>query len=323
MDDELAKRLYGEMLLIRRFEEKVLEVFAGGKLAGTMFHVCIGEEAVAVGVCSVLERKDYITSTHRGHGHFIAKGGDLKLMMAELYGKAGGYCRGKGGSMHIADINLGHLGANGIVGGGLGIATGSAYASLLRRSSQVTVCFFGDGAANEGIFHESLNMAGLWKLPIVYVCENNHYALSTSYARAFTTETISGRAPSYGMAGVTVDGMDVLAVRDAAEQAVERARSGGGPTLLECRTYRFYGHSRGDPSGYRTREEEKQWRDRCPVKSFERRLLDDGVLGREEIEGMEREIAQKLEEACSYADASPYPGAQSMYEDLYAEGSTV
>lgn len=318
MDSELEKNLYKMMLLIRRFEEKLLEVFAYGKLAGSMFHVCIGEEAVPAGVCSVLDNQDYITSTHRGHGHFIAKGGDLKKMMAELYGKAAGYCKGKGGSMHIADIGLGHLGANGIVGGGFALAAGAAYASALRGNRRATVCFFGDGATNEGLFHESLNMAGLWKLPIVYVCENNMYALSTPYKKAFATETIAQRAASYNMPGILVDGMDVLAVREAAKEAVERAKRGDGPTLLECRTYRFFGHSRGDPSIYRTKDEEAQWKAMCPVATFARKLIRDGILTDEEIRAMESDIADRLTEACDFAEKSPYPAIESMFEDIYA-----
>lgn len=317
MDAKAAKELYYNMLLIRRFEEKLLEVFAYGKLAGSMFHVSIGQEAVAAGVLSVLEQKDYITSNHRGHGHFIAKGGDLKKMMAELYGKATGYCKGKGGSMHIADVEQGHLGANGIVGGGFAIATGAAYASALQKTGQVTVCFFGDGAANEGLFHESLNMAGLWKLPIVYVCENNLFALSTPYRKAFASETIAQRASGYGMPGIVVDGMDVAAVREAAKEAVERARSEKGPTLIECKTYRFYGHSRGDVATYRTREEEAEWKARCPILAFGQKLFQEGILTDEEIASMETEIAARLEEACEFADKSPYPTMESMYEEIY------
>ncbi|NLJ80439.1 MAG: thiamine pyrophosphate-dependent dehydrogenase E1 component subunit alpha [Firmicutes bacterium] len=309
------------MLLIRRFEEKVLEVFSFGKLAGRMFHVCIGQEAVPTGVCSVLKPDDYITSTHRGHGHFIAKNADLKRMMAELYGKATGYCKGKGGSMHIADIELGHLGANGIVGGSFGIATGAAYASAFRRDKRVTVCFFGEGAANQGIFHESLNMAGLWKLPIVYVCENNFYALSTPLERSSATETLAERAAAYDMPGQVVDGMDVAAVRKAALEAVNRARAGEGPTLLECQTYRFYGHSRGDGSVYRTKEEEEFWKARCPVKTFGERLVAEGKLSLQEMEELEKDIEERLAEACAFADESPYPSLDSLYEDVFVEGS--
>lgn len=318
MSHKLEKKLYYNMLLVRRFEEKLLEVFAYGKLAGSMFHVSIGQEAVAAGVCSAIEHNDYITSNHRGHGHFIAKGGDLNKMMAELYGKATGYCKGKGGSMHIADVEQGHLGANGIVGGGFAIATGAAYAIALQNTEQVSVCFFGDGSTNEGLFHESLNMAGLWKLPIIYICENNLYALSTPYKKAFASKTIAERASSYNMPGIAVDGMNVLAVREVTKEAAERARRGEGPTLIECRTYRFFGHSRGDVATYRTREEEAQWKAKCPVADFGQKLLQDGILTSEEIAAMEKEIYERLLEACDYADKSPYPTIASMYEDIYA-----
>ncbi|MCL2163266.1 MAG: thiamine pyrophosphate-dependent dehydrogenase E1 component subunit alpha [Oscillospiraceae bacterium] len=312
------KELYHTMLLIRRFEEKVLEAFAYNKLAGSMFHVCIGEEAVSAGVCSVLNQSDYMTSTHRGHGHFIAKGGDINRMMAELYGKAAGYCHGKGGSMHIADIGLGHLGANGIVGGGFAIATGAAYSSKLRKDNKVTVCFFGDGASNEGLFHESLNMAGVWNLPIVFVCENNKYALSTPIKAAIATKTIAERACAYGMKGVFVDGMNVIAVRDAAKEATDRARSMEGPTLIECGTYRYYGHSRGDVATYRTREEEAEWKARCPVKTFGESLVKSGEMSVDEQADMEKEIAGRLEEACRFADESPYPDLETLTQDIFA-----
>lgn len=318
MSPKIEKKLYYNMLLIRRFEEKLLEVFAYGKLAGSMFHVSIGQEAVAAGVCSAIEHTDYITSNHRGHGHFIAKGGDLNKMMAELYGKATGYCKGKGGSMHIADVEQGHLGANGIVGGGFAIATGAAYAISLQNTDQVSVCFFGDGSTNEGLFHESLNMAGLWKLPIIYICENNLYALSTPYKKAFASKTIAERASAYNMPGIAVDGMNVLAVRAATKEAAERARRGEGPTLIECKTYRFFGHSRGDVAIYRTREEEAQWKERCPVATFGQKLLQDGILTSEEIAIIEKEIAERLQEACDFADKSPYPTIESMFEDIYA-----
>jgi TPP-dependent pyruvate/acetoin dehydrogenase alpha subunit len=318
MNANIKRELFYTMLLIRRFEEKVLESFAYGKLAGTMFHVCIGEEAIPAGVCSVLGKTDYITSTHRGHGHFIAKGGDLNMMMAELYGKSDGYCKGKGGSMHIADINLGHLGANGIVGGGYAIATGAAYASALKMDGKITICFFGDGAVNEGLFHESLNMASIWKLPIVYVCENNLYALSSPCLKTHAAKNVADRAVAYGMPGMSVDGMDVEAVRNAAGEAVDKARKGEGPTLIECKTYRFFGHSRGDASVYRTKQEEAEWKSRCPVVSYSKKLIAEGILTEKEINEMEVQIADKLNEACDFADKSPYPGIETLYEDVYA-----
>jgi pyruvate dehydrogenase E1 component alpha subunit len=320
MDNQLRRELYGKTLLIRRFEEKILEVFSYGKLAGSMFHVSIGEEAVAAGVVSALEPDDYITSNHRGHGHFIAKGADLNKMMAELYGKQTGYCHGKGGSMHIADVDKGHLGANGIVGGGFAIATGAGYSAKMKKDGKVSVCFFGDGASNEGLFHESLNMAGLWKLPVLYVCENNLYAMSTPFRESTAGKTIAERAAAYGMAGEVVDGNDAEAVYEAAKKAVARARAGEGPTLLECSTYRHYGHSRGDVSVYRTREEEAEWKKRDPIKLNAERLIKEGVLTEEDIAKMEEEIASRLEEACAFADESPYPPVESMYEDIYYDG---
>ena len=307
-----------QMLLIRRFEEKVLEMFAYGKLSGSMFHVCIGEEAVPVGICMALEKTDQITSTHRGHGHFIAKGADLKRMMAELYGKETGYCKGKGGSMHIADIALGHLGANGIVGGGFALATGAALANKVQGNGKVVVCFFGDGAANEGLFHEALNAAGVWKLPIIYVCENNMYALSTPFKKAFAIDNISERAAAYGFGGVSVDGMDVETVYKAAVAAVEKARNGGGPALIECKTYRFFGHSRGDASVYRTKEEENEYKERCPIKTYSAKLINRGALKQAELDEWEKEIEAQLLEACSFADASPYPPLSAVYEDIYS-----
>lgn len=318
VDAEVARELFYKLLLIRRFEEKVLEMFAYGKLAGSMFHVCIGQEAIAVGACSVLEKRDYLVSTHRGHGHFIMRGGDLRLMMAELFGKSTGYCKGKGGSMHIADINLGHLGANGIVGGGLPLSAGAGLAAKIRATNQVVMCSFGDGAANEGTFHESLNFASVMKLPVIYVCENNLYAMSTPFAKGSATKTVAERAAAYAMPGRLVDGMDVFAVRAAMLEAVERARSGGGPTLIEARAYRFYGHSRGDPSVYRTREEEAEWKKRCPVATMRKKLLEAGILTEATITEMDEEIAEKLNEACEFADQSPYPDLSSLTEDIYA-----
>ncbi|MCX7591767.1 MAG: thiamine pyrophosphate-dependent dehydrogenase E1 component subunit alpha, partial [Kiritimatiellae bacterium] len=251
---------YKLMLIIRYFEEQVETLFAKGLIKGTA-HPATGQEAVAVGVCSVLRRTDYVTSTHRGHGHFIAKGGDPARIMAELFGKATGYSGGRGGSQLMADYSLGFLGANGITGGSIPFATGIALASKLRHTDRVTVCFFGDGASNQGTFHESLNMAGLWRLPIVYICENNMYAMSTPVHQAMAIRDIATRAASYGFSGEVVDGNNFFAVREATRRACLRARRGGGPTLLECKTYRLSGHSRGDPGLYRSPNEVKEaWR---------------------------------------------------------------
>ncbi len=318
MNAELWKRLLYLMLLIRAFEERVAKEFVRGRLAGTMFHLSIGQEAVAAGAVSVLREDDYLLSTHRGHGHFIAKGGDLRRTMAELFGKTTGYCKGKGGSMHVADIKLGHLGANGIVGGGIPLATGAALASLIKGTDQVTACFFGDGAVNEGVFHESLNLAGLWKLPVVYVCENNMYALSTRLDRVFAVVNIAERAKCYAMPGISVDGMNVLNLRSVMEKAVARARKGDGPTLIECKTYRFFGHSRKDPSPYRTTEEEEKWKAKDPLVTFRRKLLEEGIVTEQNLSQMEDEIENRLDDAVQFANESPCPDIDTLCKDIYA-----
>ena len=319
LDNQTLKDLFRQMLLIRRFEERVRELYLNDKIKG-MLHLCIGQEAVAVGVVSALQKSEYIVSTHRGHGHFIAKGADIRLMMAELFGKKTGYCKGKGGSMHIADIDLGALGANGIVGGSLPIATGAALAiKNILQTKQAVVCFFGDGALNIGEFHESLNLAGLWKLPVVYLCEHNVYALSTHVKRACAIEDVAKRAESYDMPGVTVDGMDVLAVRSGAEEAVQRARDGKGPTLLICRTYRFLGHGRNpDCRLYRTKEEEETWKQRCPIETFRTKLVKEGVLSEDEVKKLESGIMQEIDRAVAFAEESPYPVPEDLEADIYA-----
>ena len=262
--------MYRKMLEIRFFEEKVFELYGQNLVPGTI-HLYAGEEAVAVGVCNALSKDDYITSTHRGHGHCIAKGADLKRTMAEILGKETGYCKGKGGSMHIADFSIGMLGATAVVGAGLPIAVGAALSAKLRKTDQVVACFFGEGASNQGTFHESINMASAWKLPVIFVCENNLYAMGTRQSRIMNIENISDRAPSYGIPGVSVDGNDVLAVYEAAQVATERARRGEGPTLIECKTYRHKGHSRVDPAKYRPREEVEEWlrKDRTAARGAE------------------------------------------------------
>ena len=319
LENDKSINLLRQMLLIRRFEEMVRQLYMKNVVKG-MLHLCIGQEAVAVGVMSTLRPDEYIVSNHRGHGHFIAKGADIRLMMAELFGKSTGYCKGKGGSMHIADIDLCHLGANGIVAAGLPIATGAALAfKEIKKTNQIVVCFFGDGALNMGEFHEALNLAGLWKLPVVFVCENNKYAISTSVEDTCAIKDISKRAESYDMPGVTVDGMDVLAVKSEAEKVVKRARDGKGPSLLVCQTYRFLGHGRNpDCSLYRTKEEEKQWRLRCPIDTFRVRLLAEGIITDETFETMEKEIAQEIDLAVKFADESPFPVAEDLEADIYA-----
>lgn len=306
------------MMLIREFELKIAEMFAYGKLAGTMFHLSVGQEATSVGIIAALEEGDYITSHHRGHGHMIALGADIKLMMAEMFGKRTGYCKGKGGSMHIANIELGNLGANGIVGAGIPIATGAAYATKCNGSKRVVLCPFGDGAVNEGVFHESLNFAALYKLPIVYVIENNQYAMSTPLKKSSSTTSLYERACAYGIPGEAVDGMSVEAVLEVTKRAVERARMGEGPTLIESLTYRYYGHSRSDPAPYRTKEEEEEWKQRDPIKRYQRKLIKRGVITESDVEKMRQKIRKILDEAVKFADESPYPEPSEIFEDICA-----
>ena len=311
------RELLETMLLIRAFDEKVDELYAEGALHGTA-HFYVGQEAVAVGVISALEEGDVITGTHRGHGHAIAFGLDIDRMAAELLGKASGYCRGKGGSMHIADVGAGMLGANGIVGGSMGIACGAAWAFKRRNEDRVAVCFFGDGAVQEGIFNEALNMAAIWKLPVVFVCENNQYAMSLSVKRGFATERISDRAAGYGMPGGTVDGMELDEVHEAASEAVERARGGEGPTLIEAVTYRYLGHSKSDANLYRTRDEIVQWREQDPIGRLAMKLEEEGVLQSDEWQSMERSAKEEIEESFDKAAREPEPEPESALEDVYA-----
>lgn len=309
--------LLNAMLLIRAFDEKVDELYAEGKLHGTA-HFYVGQEAVAVGVISALEEGDVITGTHRGHGHAIAFGLDVERMAAELLGKASGYCHGKGGSMHIADVKAGMLGANGIVGGSMGIACGAAWAFKQRREERVAICFFGDGGANEGIFHETLNLAAIWKLPVVFVCENNQYGMSMSVKKAFAIERISERAAGYGMPGATVNGMELDEVHEAASEAVERARGGEGPTLLEAITYRYLGHSKSDANLYRTRDEIAEWREQDAIQRFAATLEKEGILAEDEWHGLEERARERIEEAFEKAGKDPEPEPESALEDVYA-----
>jgi TPP-dependent pyruvate/acetoin dehydrogenase alpha subunit len=281
-------------------------------------HPYIGMEAVAVGACAALRPADRITSTHRGHGHCLAKGGDPRLMMAELLGKATGYCKGKGGSMHIADVDAGILGANGIVGGGIGLATGAALAAQLAGRDDVTLCFFGDGALNQGVLHESANLAAIWKLPVVFICENNQYAMSAR-ADAFTSVPDPAvRAIAYGFPGVGCDGMDALAVYGAVADAVALARSGGGPSLVVCVTYRYFGHHVGDPLNYRDKAEVDVWRQRDPIERFEEALTAAGILPPGDAERLRAEVAQEIEAAVAFAKASPEPEVDALMEDIFA-----
>lgn len=314
---EKLSELYKKMFEIRSFEEKVFELYAQNLVPGTI-HLYVGEEAVAVGVCSTLRKDDYITSTHRGHGHCIAKGAKLKLIMAEILGKKTGYCKGKGGSMHIADFTIGMLGATAVVGAGIPIAMGAGLSIKLRGTDQVAACFFGDGASNQGTFHEAINMAAIWKLPVIFVCENNLYAMGTRQSTVMLLENIADRAVAYGIPGVTVDGNDVLAVYEAARKAVERARNGEGPTLIECKTYRHKGHSRIDPAKYRPNEEVEEWLRKDPIKRFKKKLLQMNVLTETEIQSVEKEVLAEIEEAVKFAMESPYPAPEEALEDVYA-----
>ena len=305
-----------KMYLIRRFEEEAEDSYQRGLTYGTM-HLSIGQEASAVGICMPLSNADYITSTHRGHGHCIAKGAEPGKMFAEFFGKETGYCRGRGGSMHIADVTTGNVGAHGIVGGGIPIAVGAALSIKHQKKNAVAVCFFGDGANNEGSFHESLNMASIWKLPVVFVCENNQYGMSTSIERSTSVKNIADRAVSYSMPGITVDGNSFSDVASASVEAVARAKSGEGPTLIECLTYRTRGHSRSDRNRYRTKEEIDAWAARDPIPRFEGELLNFGILNETMIaevrEAAEREIQSALEFAKSSPDPDPLQVANFVY----------
>jgi TPP-dependent pyruvate/acetoin dehydrogenase alpha subunit len=310
--------LYRKMLEIREVEQALISLFERGKMPG-FIHSYIGEEASAVGICAALRPDDYITSTHRGHGHILAKGGDPKRFMAEVYGRSTGYCMGKGGSMHIADFELGILGANGVVGGGIPIAAGAACSSVLLGKDQVAVSFFGDGAANIGAFHESLNLAAVWSLPVVFVCENNGYADFISVRDHLCVEHIADRAAAYGMPGVWFDGNDVLAVYEAAREAVDRARSGGGPTLLEAVTYRLRGHYEGDPQPYRTDVEVSEWREKDPIPRFAARLGEWGLLDEPTAEQIRGEVLAGVNKAVEFAEASPWPEPEEALRDIYTD----
>jgi pyruvate dehydrogenase E1 component alpha subunit len=311
--------MYQKMVRIRVFEEKAVELFLQGMLPG-FIHSSIGQEAVSVGACSALRDDDYIISTHRGHGDIIAKGARIDRMMAELFGKQTGYCKGKGGSMHIADLDLGILGATGIVGSGLPIANGAALACQLKGTDQVCLCFFGDGATNTGSFHEALNLAAIWKLPVIFVCQNNLYAESTPQASHQMIKDISSRAESYGISGTTVDGNDVLAVYESVSQTVERARERGGPTLIECKTYRILGHYVGDPgTDYRTKEEVEQWKKLDPLVIHRKKLLVSGIATEQNLIEIDKGIQREIEEAVIFAQKSEDPQPEEALDDIYVE----
>jgi pyruvate dehydrogenase E1 component alpha subunit len=305
------------MLTIRYFDERALALYRAGEMRGTT-HPYIGMEAVGVGVMLALQPNDYVTSTHRGHGHTIAKGGDPRKMMAELLGRATGYSGGKGGSMHIADMDKHMLGANGIVGGGMGLATGAALTALLQQTGSVAICFFGDGALEQGILHETTNLAAIWKLPVVFVCENNQYAMSASAAWSVAGGDPAKRAAGYGIPGVTVDGMDLLAVNAKASEFVERARGGEGPAYLVCNTYRFHGHHAGDPLNYREKEEVERWRLQDPIEKAKRVAIDSGAITEAEYADLEQRIEAQIEEAVEFAKNSPDPTVDQLMTDIYA-----
>ena len=309
--------MFATMNKIRQFETKLQEFFAAGKIPGFV-HLYIGEEAVATGACATLKKEDYITSTHRGHGHLIAKGGDLKRMMAEIFGKRDGYCKGKGGSMHIADVELGILGANGIVGGGGPIANGAALAAKYRGQDNVVVCFFGDGASNQGTTQEALNLASAWTLPVVFVNENNGYGISCPTCKSMAVADIADRAAAYDIPGVVVDGNDVMAVYEAVAEAVKRARRGEGPSLIECKTYRWRGHFEGDACVYREDCEVEAWVKKDPIPRFEKKLIAEGILTADQAEAIKAEIAKALADAIAFAEQSPLPDPKEVTDDVYA-----
>jgi pyruvate dehydrogenase E1 component alpha subunit len=315
---EKLLQLYTVMVKIRLFEDRIVDLYARGLIPG-LAHLCIGQEAIAAGACAAMREDDYITSTHRGHGHVVAKGANLKPMMAELFGKKTGYCKGKGGSMHIADMNIGILGANGIAGGGIPIAVGAGLSIKLRKTDQIVACFFGDGASNNGTFHESLNLASLYKLPVIFVCENNLYGISVSQARHQAIKDIAIRAVSYDMPGVVVDGNDLIDVYGAVSKAVRRARAGEGPSLIECKTYRWRGHHEGDPNQgrrYRTAEEIESWKKKDPIKRLADKLIADRVLTKKKIAAIEAEINGEIDQAVIYANESEFPSVEEMYDDV-------
>lgn len=317
IDTAQALRLYRSLVLIREFETALDQLFTSGVMRGTA-HFCVGQEATAVGVSAALEREDFVISYHRGHGHFLAQGGDPRRIMAELFGKAAGYSGGRGGSQHMSSFEHGFLGSNGITGGGIPVGTGAALALKLQGRKGVVVVFFGDGAANQGAFHESLNLGSLWKLPVVYVCENNLYSMFTHLKESTSVTDIADRASGYGMPGKIVDGNDVLEVMAATRLAVARARSGQGPTLLECKTYRFLGHSKSDKRAYRTREEEAAWQTHDPLVLFRKRMLEEGALTREQMEQIEADVDHEIEASIQFAKESPYPGIDGLEESVYA-----
>lgn len=322
LTDELKIEMYRRMLKIREFELAAMQLSARGEIPGSL-HVSIGQEGAIVGTCVALRKDDYMVGTHRSHGHPIGKGATLKPLMAELLGKVTGINRGKGGSMHLSDFSVGSLGETSIVGSGLPVATGAALGSKLQGSDQVSVCFFGDGASSQGTFHESMNLASVWNLPVIYLCENNGYGELTAASKAVSVKNIATRAQGYDMPGVTVDGQDVVAVFEAVLVAVERARAGEGPSLVEAMTYRYENHSYGLPiEGYRTQEEIDEWRQRDPIVMFRARILDEKILDEDQVKAIEEEVLAEASEAVDFAKTSPYPEPSEAFTDLFTEMST-
>lgn len=314
---EKLLEFYLKMMQTRRFEEKAARLFSEGKVHGTA-HFCIGEEATGIGVCCALDKDDYIAQTHRGHNQGIGKGMDIKKMMSEFLGKETGYCKGKGGCMHIADFSVGSLGANGIVGGGIPIAVGASLTQKMKKLKGVTVCFFGDGASNEGSFHESLNLASVWKLPIIFICVNNYYALSTPLKKHMNIEDISLRAKSYGIKGFSMDGNDILSIYEETLKAKEYVKK-NGPMLIVMNTYRIMGHSKSDANVYRTKEEIESWKEKCPIKRLRKYLLDEKIFSTQELDLVDEQAAKDIEEAFQYAINSPEPKIENIYNDVYAD----
>ncbi|CAM3983323.1 thiamine pyrophosphate-dependent dehydrogenase E1 component subunit alpha [Alicyclobacillus pomorum] len=309
--------MYQKMVEIRKFEDAVHDLFAKGKLPGFV-HLYAGEEAIAVGVCAHLAETDYITSTHRGHGHCIAKGCDLDGMMAEIYGKATGLCKGKGGSMHIADLTKGMLGANGIVGGGFTLACGAGLTAKVKKTHDVAVCFFGDGANNQGTFHEGINLAAIWQLPVIFVAENNGYGEATPFSYASSCTRIADRAAGYNIPGVVVNGKDVIEVYQAAAQAIQRARNGEGPTLIECLTYRNYGHFEGDAQKYKTKDERRLHVEELDaISQFRRYLVEHQVVREQELSDIDANVEQAIEHAIQFAEESSFPAEEELWTDVY------
>ncbi len=314
---EILLEIYKRMNEARAFENKVSYFFARGMVHGTT-HLSIGQEASGVASCMALREDDYITSTHRGHSQVIGKGIDLNRMMAELLGKYTGYCKGKGGSMHIADVEAGNLGANGVVGGGIPIAVGAALTQQMKKTGRIVLCFFGDGATNEGSFHESVNLASIWKLPVIFFCENNLYGMSMPQSKSMNIENIADRAKAYGIPGYIIDGNDAIEVYKTVKEVAEYVRNGNGPVLIESRTYRWLGHSKSDAQVYRTKEEVEEWKAKCPIKRLRNYMLENNFASQEELDKVEKKAVEDIEKAVEFANQSPEPPLETLTEDVYA-----